>query len=342
MILPVLFFLLLTGGQFLNNKVGFWFILLVFSILIGFRGENVGTDTAEYMNLYESIGKNGYYGYPEVGYAYLNLLFYRLGFGFSVFQWILTCGMMFLIGRVVWKYSSKPQYSLFALYALFFVFYTMNVFRQMLAVSIVLYGYYFLCKKQCGWFVICVLLATLFHTSSIIALGILFISKLELKSVLCYGGPILSLLLGVFLLNDSLIVNIAGPYAEYLLNSDMGFRSEARMESAILLALFWSCLCFLIFLFSEKSCRNDFWFKIYFWSVVINNLLVRTELGLRIVFFFSIVQIIVFPFFLTHNRLKQKWIAYRIVTIFLTVFFFVLLYTGSASVYPYYNVLFDF
>lgn len=339
----ILFFLLLIGGRLMNNKTGFWFILFVFSILIGFRGENVGADTTAYMDIYESLGKNGYNGYPaEVGYAYLNLLVYRLGCEFSVFQWTLTCAMLFLIGQIVWKYSPKPQYSLFALYALFFVFYTMNVFRQMLAVSVVLYGYNFLYNKQRGWFVICVLVATLFHISSIVALGILFIDKLELKPVLYYGGVILSWLLGGFLLNDSLLVNLAGPYAGYLLNSSLGFRLEDRMEAAVLLAFFWSCLCICIFLFSEKSYRNDFWLKIYFCSVVINNLLVRMELGLRVVFFFSIVQIIVFPFFLTHNRLRQKRIAYGIVTFFLTVFFFVFLYTGSASVYPYYNVLFDF
>lgn len=327
----------------MNNKTGFCFTLLFFSILIGFRGEDVGMDTHTYKEMYKWLGNDGYNGYPaEIGYAYLNIFFYRSGFGFSFFQWALTCAMMFLIGRTVWKYSPKPQYSLFVLYALFFVFYTMNVFRQMLAVSIVLYGYDFLCNKQRTRFVICVLVATLFHYASIVALGLLFIGKLELKPMLCCVVLILSILLGGFLFSDSLLVYLSGPFAVYLQGHHDGFRSGERVGLALLLAVFWSCLCICVFLFSKKSYRNDFWYKIYFLSVVINNLLIRTELGLRVVFFFSIVQIIIFPLFLTCNRLKQKWIAYGIVTFFLTVFFFVFLYNGSASVYPYHNVLFDF
>lgn len=336
-----LFFLLLVISYNKCSKISLVLILLIFSVLIGFRGTEVGADTITYMQIYDFLGERGYEGYPEIGYAFFNLLFYKLGFNFHFFQWGMSLIMLGFIGKVILVYSPNRGFSLFILYALFFVFYAMNVFRQMFAVSIVIFAYHLLYRGFKIKFIVCVLLATLFHSISLLALGALWLPRLRVTNKIFYSGIIFSLLLGCFVLSDSLFVRIAGPYASYLLENENGFRSDVRVMQAVLLAVFWSSLCVFIYSFIEKVYRDNYWFKIYFVAVILNNLLLRLELGLRVVFYFSIVQIILFSIFIVHNRLAPPWSAHLIVTLYLAIFFFLFLSNGSAGILPYCNILFE-
>lgn len=339
MVLFILLYVILLFVRKSVRREGLFLVLLLFSLLIGFRGISVCIDTQSYLDIYDTIGRSGYSGYPEPLYGYLNLWCNRLGFGFHLFQWVVSLISMSLIGRVIIRHSPNYGYSVFVLYAMFFIFYSMNIVRQALAVSLVFYGCHHLYYHRHTKFILCVALAALCHSSAAIALCLLFVHKVQLRPMLVLCGTVGALLAGEVLLNDTLLISLAGPYAHYLIDAHFGFRQGSDTFMALILALFWSVLFLFIYFFTREQYRNNFWYKIYFVAVLLNNLCARMELGIRLVLFFSISEVIVFPLFIYGSRLKTKGSRYFLVNTFLTIFFFTFLLTGSVGMLPYHNVL---
>ena len=337
----VLWFIVLMTCFFKNKKFVFYAILFLFSLLIGFRSETVGADTYVYADIYEMIGQNGYEGYPEPLYGYFNYVCYQLGLQFNVMQWIVSCIMLFLFANVIVKNSPNRNSSLFFLFSLFFIFYSMNVTRQMLAVSVVLYGYYLLDLEKVKGFILCMVIAATCHLSALVAFSILLIRNVKLNSFYFYLLLIFSFVIGTFFFDGNIFRIIAGPYAKFFVESDAGIRTGDRIFYAILLILFWNILCIFIYKTAKKEKLDTLWFKIYLFGLLINNMTYRLELGLRIVFYFSIVQIIFFPIYLSNNREREKLFIWGVLLMFVGIFFFVFLSNGSAGVLPYSNLLFD-
>lgn len=254
-----------------------------------------------------------------------------------MFQFVLSFTMLSLIMTVVRKYTSYSLYSIFVLYGCYFIFYTMNISRQMFAVSLILYGYHFLYRRKTWRFILCVLLAAGFHAISILALTALFIRKINFNTPGTLLFLIGSLILGL-LLSDSFLMNLAGKYGHYLADSD-GFREPQRLYLSVLLAAFWSSLAAWVYWRTVPQMRNNLWFKIYFAAIILNNLVLRTELGLRCVMLFSIVEIIVFPLFVYAGPRPWRHLNALIVNSYITIFFGVFFGTNSANILPYTNTL---
>ena len=72
----ILWLLILVAAWDKENEISFWSILLVFSVLIGFRSLTVGVDIKAYYQMFHMVGRNGYHGYPEPLYGYLIYFIY--------------------------------------------------------------------------------------------------------------------------------------------------------------------------------------------------------------------------------------------------------------------------
>lgn len=334
----VLFLSLLIFSRCPNSRLGLFFFILLLSVVIGFRGSNVGADTGSYISMYKYLGEGGYHGYPEPLFGYMNVLFWRCGFSFQLFQFVLSFTMLSFIAKVVRTNTSYSLYAIFVLYGCYFIFYTMNITRQMFAASLILYGYHFLYRRKPWRFILCVLLAAGFHLMSILALTALFIRKINFNTPRTLLFLIGSLILGL-LLPDSFLMDLAGKYGHYLADS-AGFREPQRLYLSVLLTLFWSSLAAWVYWRAVPQMRNNLWFKLYFAAVILNNLLLRTELGLRCVLLFSIAEIIVFPLFVYAGPRPRRRLDALIVNSYITIFFGVFLGTNSANILPYTNTLF--
>ena len=338
-----LFLLLSIFSFFICRKK--WIVVLIsllFSLLIGFRDIAVGADTFRYAETYYSIGNHGYLGYPEPLFGYLNLLCFRLGCSFHFSQWVLSLIMMGLFGKTIIKCSPNYGYSFFVLFALFFVFYAMNIFRQLIAISIIFYAYSLLNEKRITGFVICVILATLCHTLSVLALAMLWLRRIDLRSpVFVLSCLLISFVIGFFIFNNSLFIRLMGSYGKYLTVGDNGLRVGQRVLQAAMLAVYWSVLFVCIYSLIKKEYRQNLWLKIYFFSILVTNLTFRAELGLRVVLLFSIAQVIVFPIFILHNRMEYKFVPIFLINTAMAIFFFIFLLNNSATVLPYKNMLFQ-
>lgn len=314
-------------------------LIIFLSIIVGFRGIEVCPDTQTYELIYNSVVVDKEYTYPEPLWVLINFLVYSFGGNFHVVLWVSSLITFFFISKPLIKYSPNIIFSLFFLYSLYFVFYSMNITRQIIAVSIVFYGYSKLLEGKRNLFIFYGLMAFLFHYSAIVTFLVLPFLKVKITAKRLYWGIICSLIGGLFFMSEGLLSLILGPYAMYLSSSENGFRSSILLP--LILSLFLNVLCVFIYNTSDDDLKDTFWFKIYILGILANNLLMGLSLGTRVVMFFSIAQIIILPMYAYNNRIKQKRAALFVLLCYVGSMFFMLLFTGSVGVYPYTNVLFD-
>lgn len=211
-------------------------LLLTLSVVVGFRGMEVAPDTRTYALIYESVSLYKEYSYPEPLWVLLNLIVYSLGGSFHVLLWISSLITFVCLASVIKKYSPNILFSIFILYSLYFVFYSMNITRQIVAVSLVLCAYMKLMENKNRLFLFYVSIAFLFHYTAVVALAVPLLKKIKLNFTrLCWGSAF-TLFVGLFVINETLLGYILGPMLFICL--------VRRMDSGILYCCLYCCLCF--------------------------------------------------------------------------------------------------
>lgn len=342
----IILFLLCIFNRFIKQKKTVFFVFLIIAFIIGFRGIEVGTDTKAFKQIYESFADGRYYGYPEPLYAYMNIWANRLGFTYSTFLFVLALIFGGCCATAISISSPKRGFSVFTIYGLYMVMYSMNITRQMTAVSIVFLAYALISRGKSIWGFFLILLASQIHSSAIIALICLFLKYINLsKRRFIIVSVFVSIILGL-MLSDTTIMSLtdrfSGDYGEYLhqTNTRNSFRSGERILQGGMLAVYWSSLFLVIYNYIKQTYLNSFWMKLYYVAIICINLTMRLELGLRIVLYFSIAESICFAIFICHNNLKLKETARIVISVYLIVFFSIFLLNNSADVLPYSNILF--
>lgn len=153
-------------------------ILLLMACL---RGMSVGNDTSSYYAMFRyyggltsttdmSLARILWLDNMELGYRTLNYLVHRLTDNYQVFLSIVACFSYAVAIRFIKRYSSNVSLSCVLFFLIFYGTY-MNLFRQVLAMSIVLLAFDWLNREKYLRFGIAVIfIAMLFHKTAIIAL----------------------------------------------------------------------------------------------------------------------------------------------------------------------------
>lgn len=321
---------MLLASNYPQKKV-LYICLILLALLAGLRGNTIGFDTHIYNNMYLWI-KEGV-NYPiEPGWYYLNKFVGLLGGEFNFFLWVVSFLTLFTLGIALIRCSPNPVFSLFLYYSIYAYLNSFNGMRQFLAISLVIAGYTYLpnLKK----FLICVFIATSFHFSAIFSLGALFYKLLVMKQGLVIVSVLISFLLGL-VLNNELFSLLTGPYAQYL-NSDFGYREN--LASAIVLVIFMDLLFCWCFFTSNEIYKQSIWTKLFFFAIILINVTLRLELGARIILYFTLVQILYFPYYFNCNIVKNKLLLKSVIVVYVAIVFMKILILGNQgeySVYPY-------
>ncbi len=338
--------ILVIFWRLFDSKTAVGILFIILTILIGCRSISVGADTGLFSTVFRGLVKHGYHGYPEPIYAYLNIAIGHFTNNYYVVMFVLAAIFSICCYAAIRRASPLPGYSVFVLFAMYFVFYAMNISRQMTAVSVVFLGYTYLIDNRKVVFIFLTVIAALIHTSAITALLALALPYVNTKRLdIILMSVAVAFVIGL-LLSDSMFQsigdNIGGDYAKYLHDSSgrNGFRNESRLGLAIMLTLFWDALFFFVYLYIIPNLRSNLWLKLYFLAILFVNLTSRMELGIRVVLYFSICQCIVYPMFLKNNKLRFKPAGEIVISLMLMIFFSVFLTNNSAMVLPYSNVLF--
>ena len=174
-----------------NKKKFLILCCLELILLAAVRGYTVGADTRTYLDALEY-----YSAMPKKEVLFAKLLWpYSFEPGYFLFTKI--CAFLsipkplflLLVAVVIYvpvfmnmeRYSELPYISILAYFGMGFFAYSLGIFRQMMAVSIILCGLKFIEQKQLIKYLVIVAIATLFHTTAIAAVALYFAAQCPLK-----------------------------------------------------------------------------------------------------------------------------------------------------------------
>ncbi len=180
----------------------------------GLRSFNVGVDLVGYVPAYTMIGKKvdfswdaltSVYNY-EIGYVLLNKIIYLLGFDSRGFLFVVAAIIQIPIFKTMYKHSDNPLLSILAYFAFGNFIMTFSGLRQGIAMAICFYAYTSIKEKKGKKFIFQIILAWLFHQSSIICLALypLYYCKIKRSQL-----PLILIALAVCFLLRSRIVAFA-------------------------------------------------------------------------------------------------------------------------------------
>lgn len=169
------------------NKACNWYLMIIGAILIlisGFRHQSIGLDTYQYYSFYTSLPQSLFNALRgsrlEEGYVLLNYMFKGLDFVFIALSVsILSIVLSFYTIR---KYSPSIMLSclLFVVYC--FYYRCFNEMRQAIALGVICYSFKYIVEKKCVKYIACILIAALFHRTSLIffpSILLLYVDKFK-------------------------------------------------------------------------------------------------------------------------------------------------------------------
>lgn len=227
-----------------NKKIIEIIILFVLIIFSGTRYRLGGWDYGIYEKVFNEVPKlneftintTNSYG-TEIGYLFLNSIIKTLGFNFYGFTLIHSIIFYTILYKAIKKYNINFGFFIIVFLYKLCIFNTFVSLRQSIVLAIFFYAIEYLIKNKKIKYVICILISTFFHTSSLILFPLLFINKLEFsKKQLILYCTIFALF---FILNISniyifnpinIITSIFGNNSTILGKADMYFSSSISIN----------------------------------------------------------------------------------------------------------------
>ena len=265
----VFFYVTLIGNKKWAGLV-LMIILLFFSM---FRGDDVGTDTRNYMDIYDRISNLFLYdanytfegGRTELLYYYLCSFIYLNNLSPRIIIYVFS-----LITFVFLYFGCKKNKINISLFFLFYVLTTsyiisFNVARQFAAISICFYATSFLTENN--WkkylFVVIVLLASLIHTSSILFIVLLISDWIKINrlkvGLFIYLFSLLAIVLPLTDLAFSLFAkfNILERYDQYGASGDFATSENGLLNYVYKTILF--TIYYAVYYIRTKDKKTDLW-----------------------------------------------------------------------------------
>lgn len=197
------------NGEFLTftlkSILSLSFIIIIPVLLVTFRSEYTGADTSSYLAVLNDRGYGGYYLLHRMNQS-VEILYY----GISYFFWnsgnargaffVYAFISLFFSFAAIYRVSTK--YNAFVMSLLFLIIFyheCFNAMRQMNAIALVFFAYTFVLSRNIIMFFICIIAATLFHSTAIIALPLYFLFPSKPLTLWKYAKKILFMFLAMII-----------------------------------------------------------------------------------------------------------------------------------------------
>ncbi|MFS2676233.1 EpsG family protein [Parabacteroides distasonis] len=273
-----------------------------FIVFAGFRDpESQYNDSHNYLTLF-NYGGTYLLKHVEIGYALINLLVMKMNLGF---QWVILITSSISMIAIAWaaKRSGKNEAAVLILfYILTYFFYNFNAMRQMTGVSILILGYTYLKEERIRAFLLCLLIAFLFHKSCLIAIVCLLFYKKDtvFQPIMVFACIIGSLVIGFLNITPTILSSMADLFPRYL-NSDI---DKTVAESSFSLSKI-ALSAFFLYMYSFLD-KEDLYLKIVFVGIVLFNLMSFSGGAMRIAYAFTPAQALLFAAY--KNNEDLMWV----------------------------------
>lgn len=340
----LLFFVLIViAFNFAGDKrvgVGMMLALLFFA---AFRGDMVGTDTINYLEgrgLNRSLFTEDLWNQPELIYVYLT---YYLDYVGKSMRWLIVIFSIISIGCVI-KAAQRVNANLVLVgftFSVLFYLQMFNIARQITAVCILLLGYTYLLddnKRNTIKFLLFVLIATMFHASSIVAVFAIFLKRWTFKK-----DRLVLIASALFFLNIVYPIQFLDYISGYLANSAYEYYADevtatSRTFVGFVVELIKFVILMMIFKRQNVNPRTNFQDNLFFFSIVVQFLTVNlgSNVG-RIALAFTIFQVLYIAEYLNKRLNHMSRDPLAVCFVVYSVFF--CLYNaslGHGNLVPYY------
>lgn len=318
------------------------FIFIYFFLALRY---NFGNDYSNYLKIFENSSNIEDYSFDDIfsffyepGWILLNYVFHSLGFfTMNIFIAFFSCLVYF---RFIKKYVKREYYWLALFIYIFFPGFLLiqsSAMRQAVAVMIFVYSIDFLVEKRFINYLLMILIASMFHYSSLFLLPVYllvyFNGKIRLLSIIFLLLGYLSLFtmgetLAPFF--QSLMLSISDKYESYV--------DQGKISSG--LGFIYFTLLFLVVLIYES--RNTekvrMIFKISILSFFIIPLGIIIEMSGRFTLYLAPSTIVVYPSIAESMNNSYKKYFFLIAIVVFTLFqFFTFFYSKT-----YYEYFFEY
>lgn len=317
----------------------YWTFIGLFLILSAFRWE-VGTDWDSYyiyFNLIKSDGFNA--AYLEPGFTFLTLVNGKIGGYFTQMCFVALLSIV----PVALKLNRLSPYPLFTL----FIWYSVNfahifAVRQSIAISFFVLSWPYIQKKEFWKYLMIMLLAFLFHYSSIIALPAYWLWNMKLGNrrfvVIMVFVAVLSLFASNLITN--MMYAVGGDFFRSKLDAYMEMGEEAfgaqmspqqvLIRGIINRSLYFFGPLFFLTKIREKNKELNGLFNLYFYGFLLFVILTPFSVGLsRAASYTDITQTLLLPFVFTR---KMKFSS-RVIIVSVLILYFGIRFNGIVNNY---------
>ena len=331
-----------------HRKLYMVLTFLTLSSIAALRNYQVGDDTSMYCVAYQIIGRmpleSALHLRFECGFIVLCKV---LNFFSSNCQLLIAVTSIFItasVCRFIYVFSENVVLSVYFYLTLNFFSNYMNIMRQALAISILLWGFGFLIRRERIRFILVVLIASCFHTGSFIALfALLFVRsrRPNLPIWLMCSFPVAAIFtFGLYRPIVNLVIAVFPQYSVYLTNQF----SVSNYFGAVIYTLEYLFIFLLGALYYNKcekeeepkvfsldarkasqselrgtTAYHSLIFYMMVAAVILSILVIRMNIINRVMAYFDFIMILWIPY--TVSKIKEPFDKRVITGLFMAVTF---------------------
>jgi hypothetical protein len=320
-------------------------IIGLFCSLFYIRDFSIGIDTYAYSEIfYDLYFLNNVFDVIdyaidnnfEIGFIYFSYILSKLfsqSLVFSIYAAIIYFNYIFILKKI----KINPIIYFMAFFSYFGVYlWSLNILRQMVAVSFVVLGSYYLAKNKNSVFLLFLTVATFFHYSAIVCIVFLILKR---NLNFFYKFRFFLIIITIFL-SKILLVLVSSYYDRYY-----SYATASNMENIGIMLMIFYIFTFLLNDFFGRKIKiyKDYFkfftviFSIYIalqFSFLINNI---SNYGTtRIVIYFLWPSVFIWGIFF--KNIKDANVRFLLVTLFvsfLTFYWFLVLKKSSSDIIPF-------
>lgn len=318
------------------NKKWYWFIIAMMMLTAGLA-YGVSPDWVAYWRAFEGVAAAEFTDLGiltesfdmEFGYLLLNKLVSSVGLGYAAFTLVIAIIAMYLKGITIYKYGGYVYLALLMYFVPTFLFEEHVHVRQGLANAVMFYSIRYIIEKRFWKFLLCFVIAFLFHKAVAPFLFAYWIARIRLNNV-----TIISLVGGAVILNTTGIADQIGALAEMLpfgvSDAYLDYANET-MERGVLGDTVKIITVAIILLLNNRVVKEDPLFPI-FRNIYIVGIFMYFFFGqgifaARLPGFFTVYIVFVVPrmiYALRENRMLKNFIfiGFTVYTMLLYVNFY--------------------
>ena len=322
-----------------NNKYKKIYIIASFLVAlfpIAFR-YGIGTDYFyTYYPYFNFIGKGKRF-FDEIGFNLLNKIVYVLTGDFRVLVFITSFIFLYYIYKGILENSKDIVFSIILLFIGQAYFYSMNMIRQSIAISILFYAIKFLTENQKRKYIIACLIASTIHISSFLMIPLVFIDKIKIREKAKIIILILVLLLSPlinYIMNEIIMTT---KYAWY-------YESEYKTLSVSTIVIVLNVIVFILDLIYSNKNKGSKEYRILsninFFGIILLVVANSVPLLNRLIRYFSIFHILFIPMIIKSekNRNMNLLLKMFVFNLFFITMYYQIFMLGGDEVVPYVSI----